>query len=142
MNLPDIFYVVFFLFFMQLKHLLVDFYLQTTEMVRGKGQYANWDGIKHSLQHGIGTFLLVAIFFLVIGVRSLPIFLFIVAFAALFDFITHYHIDWVKMNYGNRDIANEQFWQHLGLDQYAHQVVYLLLSVIVYSGAKGMLSIP
>jgi hypothetical protein len=45
----------------------------------------------------------------------------------LFDGLTHYHIDWTKMNYGNRDIMNEQFWCHLGLDQMAHQIVYIML---------------
>lgn len=134
--------LLFFLCMLQLKHLIVDFYLQTPEMVRGKGHYLNWEGIKHSLQHGIGTLILVTLFFLVLGVNSWQIFFFIVIFSTLFDFVTHYHIDWVKMRFGDRDISNEKFWHHLGIDQFAHQVIYLLIAVIVYGGAKAMFSVP
>ena len=50
---------------------------------------------------------------------------------SLLDFIAHYHIDWCKMNYGNRDITTPAFWNHLGLDQMAHQVTYLLIAYLV-----------
>jgi hypothetical protein len=29
------------------------------------------------------------------------------------------------MNYSNRDITTPQFWNHLGLDQMAHQISYI-----------------
>ena len=32
------------------------------------------------------------------------------------------------MNYGNRDIRTRQFWNHLGLDQMAHQIVYIIIA--------------
>jgi hypothetical protein len=44
------------------------------------------------------------------------------------DFLAHYHIDWTKMNYGNRDIRTPQFWNHLGLDQMAHQICYIFIA--------------
>jgi hypothetical protein len=46
---------------------------------------------------------------------------------AAVDFMLHYHIDWAKSNYGNRDIGTKAFWNHLGLDQLAHQLVYIFI---------------
>jgi len=98
------------------KHWAVDFVWQTPRMTEEKGQYGKWHGILHSLQHAVCTFLI----FVLAGVPF--------AFSvAVLDFITHYHIDWIKMNYGNRDITTPEFWNHLGLDQLAHSLVYLLI---------------
>lgn len=111
-----------FLLLLFAKHYIIDFVLQTDAMVKGKGIYGNRDGILHSLQHAIGT-LLVAVFTL-----ANPIMWFVVA---IFDFVAHYHIDWLKMNYGCRDITQKAFWNHLGLDQLAHQCCYLLMVVML-----------
>ena len=105
---------------LQIKHWYVDFVIQTMIEVNGKGIYGNIDGIKHSAKHLLGTLM---IFLLVLG----PTYTVVALLACILDFITHYHIDWAKMNYGNRDITNLQFWNHLGLDQMLHQIVYLLL---------------
>ena len=105
-----------------IKHYVVDFLLQTDEMVKGKGVYGNPKGILHSLQHAIGT-LLIAFFFLAHPSMWLIL--------PLIDFVTHYHIDWIKMNYGNRDITTHEFWSHLGLDQLAHQIVYVYMVTII-----------
>jgi len=99
-----------------IKHWYIDFVMQTSRMVEEKGQYGKWYGILHSLQHGIATFAIFAF-----GGLQLA------AILALVDFVTHYHIDWTKMNYGNRDITTPQFWNHLGLDQLAHQLVYIII---------------
>jgi hypothetical protein len=103
------------------KHWYVDFVLQTNEMVNGKGIYGNAFGIQHSLQHAAFTLALL----LLVAHPLLAIIL------AMFDFITHYHIDWFKMNKGCRDIQNPKFWNHLGLDQLAHQVVYIIIWFII-----------
>lgn len=103
------------------KHYIIDFVLQTDAMVKGKGIYGNLNGINHSFQHAIGTFVVAAI------LLANPVMWFVLA---LFDFVTHYHIDWIKMKYGNRDITNPKFWNHLGLDQLAHQCCYLLMVVL------------
>ena len=106
-----------------IKHWYVDFVMQTPKMVEEKGQYGKWHGILHSLQHSIATFIIFVL-------AGLPIAL---LFAAI-DFVTHYHIDWVKMNYGNRDITTPQFWNHLGLDQLAHYLTYLaIVSIFIRS---------
>lgn len=99
-----------------IKHWYIDFVIQTPKMVEEKGQYGRWHGILHSVQHAVATFVIFAL-------AGIPI-----AFAlAIFDFLTHYHIDWCKMNYGNRDITTPQFWNHLGLDQLAHYLMYLII---------------
>ena len=104
---------------MQVKHWYVDFVLQTDEMVKGKGIYGNIDGIEHSFQHALAS--------LVIFGLAEPTFAFLMA---IIDFVTHYHIDYVKMKYGCRDITQKAFWVQLGLDQMAHQLVYI--GMIIY----------
>lgn len=99
------------------------FFLQTDAMVKGKGIYGNLQGIWHSLQHSLLTF------FIVYFIVPTPF-----AFAlAVFDFVTHYHIDWVKMKFGCRDITQSKFWHQLGLDQFAHQLVYIAIVFLVFS---------
>ena len=107
-----------FLALIFVKHYIVDFVMQTDAMVKGKAIYGNKDGILHSAQHAIGTFIIAALLI------QNPLYWLILP---VFDFVTHYHIDWVKMNYGNRDITNPKFWNHLGLDQLAHYLTYLLM---------------
>jgi hypothetical protein len=106
---------------LQIKHWYIDFVNQTEEEVKHKGIYLDWLGVKHSLKHGFGTAVIV------LSVTNFNIAL---AMGAL-DFILHYHIDWTKMNYGSRDITTPQFWNHLGLDQMAHQFCYLFIIFIL-----------
>jgi hypothetical protein len=106
------------LIFLQIKHWYIDFVNQTSTEVAGKGIYGNFDGINHSAKHGIGTMIAI------IMALGLPI-IALAAIIAMVDAILHYHIDWTKMNFGNRDIETPQFWNHLGLDQMAHQICYI-----------------
>jgi hypothetical protein len=92
--------------------------------VGSKGKYGEWLGIRHSLKQGLGTLLCVLA---VVGGQYF-IFALVLAFV---DFVLHYHIDWTKMNYGNRDINTPAFWNHLGLDQMAHQLTYLFIAYMV-----------
>jgi hypothetical protein len=109
------------LFLLQIKHWYVDFVMQTNDMVAGKAIYGNKLGILHSAEHAIATFFILLFFVDPITAMAL----------ALFDFVTHYHIDYVKMNYGCRDIQDPKFWNHLGLDQMAHQIVYLIIAFAI-----------
>jgi hypothetical protein len=106
---------------LQVKHWYVDFVMQTPEMVAGKGIYGNPHGIIHSLQHAAVT----------LALMLLAINPWMAVLLAIFDFLTHYHIDWVKIRFGCRDIQNPKFWNHLGLDQMAHQIVYLIMAAIL-----------
>ena len=94
----------------------------TMEEVNGKGIYGNWPGIRHSVKHGVGTLIV----FGLVGESVIG-----AVILAMIDGLLHYHIDWAKMNWGNRDIQTPAFWAHLGLDQFAHQLVYLLLILLV-----------
>lgn len=122
--------VLVFLFFLQVKHVFVDFVLQDMEQVRGKGIYGNFAGFTHSLDHAIGTVLILLGYHFAFG-KQLPPSLFVVL--PLIDLATHYHIDWCKMNLGCRDMMNEKFWHHLGYDQFAHQMVYLVLTYLMFN---------
>jgi hypothetical protein len=115
-----------FLILIQIKHWYIDFVNQTNEEVAGKGIYGNTLGIKHSAKHGLGT---LAIILLITDWY----YIMFAALIAFFDFITHYHIDWVKMNYGNKDINSKAFWGQLGLDQMAHQMTYICLAWLIFA---------
>ena len=114
-------YILVVLALLQVKHWYIDFVNQDNEEVAHKGIYLDWRGVKHSLKQGVGTFIILFLF------ADLPTALGIGALDALL----HYHIDWAKMNWGNRDITTPQFWNHLGLDQMAHQLSYLFYMYIL-----------
>lgn len=116
----DLAFVLLALLF--IKHWYVDFVNQSMEEVQWKGTYLDWRGVKHSVKHGIGTFL---IFFLVTDMTAIDA----VMFGTL-DFILHYHIDWTKININkenNYTVENPKFWQWLGADQLAHSLTYLFI---------------
>lgn len=106
-----------------IKHWYVDFVIQTDGEVKHKGTYGHWLGIQHSFKHVIGSMVV----FLLAGLDPQW-----VVFFSVLDGLLHYHVDWFKMNYGNRDITTPQFWNHLGLDQLAHSICYLF--IVYYAG--------
>ncbi len=112
------------LIMLQVKHWYIDFVDQSMDEVNNKGHYGEWLGIRHSLKHGFGTYICVA---LLVGAQYFVFALII----ALIDTVIHYHTDWAKMNWGNRDIQTPAFWNHLGLDQMVHQITYILLTYMV-----------
>ena len=116
--------IIIFLVLLQIKHWYIDFLNQTDNEIKGKGLYGEWQGIGHSLKHGAASGLVTVIAF---GMPYAPMGLAI----AVADFLIHYHIDWIKSNFGNKDIANKAFWAHLGLDQMAHQLTYIAFAAMV-----------
>lgn len=110
---------MFILVLLFIKHWYVDFVNQTNEEVHWKGTYLDWRGVKHSLKHGAGTFLIISLvdFDLAFLLGSL-------------DFILHYHIDWAKININKQHgytPQDKEFWTWLGADQLAHSLTYLLI---------------
>ncbi len=101
-----------------IKHYICDFILQTKEMIDGKGTYGNKSGMVHSLHHAIGTFVVLSFF-----VGGAP-----AVFFALLDGVIHYHLDYLKMKYGEKDISKKEFWRDFGLDQLAHSITYILIA--------------
>jgi hypothetical protein len=104
------------------KHWYVDFVNQTPAEIANKGTYGHNDGIMHSVKHGVGTFLVMLMF-----IGDWPF-----AFTlASIDTALHYHIDWIKMRFGTKDMKTNAFWTQLGLDQLAHTLTYILLVWLV-----------
>lgn len=117
----DIAFVILIL--LSIKHWYVDFVNQTQEEIDHKGIYGNLDGLSHSAKHGLGTIFV----FLLVGVDPALA----VALGAI-DLVLHYHIDWIKMRFGTKDITTKNFWSELGLDQLAHSLTYIGLVWILY----------
>lgn len=115
---------LYLLVLLQIKHWYVDFVNQSMDEVNNKGTYWHWTGMKHSVKQGIGTFVCV---WAIVGYAYIPFAIIV----GLIDFVLHYNIDWAKMNWGNRDITTPQFWNHLGLDQMAHQLTYIMITYMV-----------
>ena len=113
--------IVLILFLLQLKHLIVDWCWQPPYEYLNKGTYGHWGGIRHSLKNAVGT-ALCFVPFCGIGV---------VIFVVIADFLVHYHTDFTKMNINKYmkwgPTTHEEFWKLTGLDQFVHQVTYLVL---------------
>lgn len=119
--------VIFLLGLLFVKHWYVDFVDQSMEEVNSKGIYGDGPGIAHSAKHGLATmFCILAI----TGGAEYGYFAYAMALGFI-DSVIHYHVDWTKMNYGNRDIQTPQFWNHLGLDQLAHYMTYLFIARMI-----------
>jgi hypothetical protein len=112
---------LFVLVLLQIKHWYIDFVNQSMEEVYGKGIYGNWQGVKHSLKHGIAT----ALIFLLTDVSFADVLL-----LGILDSVIHYHIDWSKININKKHgytVETPQFWTWLGADQLAHQLTYIAM---------------
>lgn len=119
--MDNVLMVIFLLF---TKHFIVDFPLQTKFQWSNKGTYWHPGGLLHAALHGVGTFM--CLVFVSPATAAL---------LALFDFVIHYHIDFVKINlnkhYGWGPTTHEQFWWLLGFDQYLHALTYIGFAAII-----------
>lgn len=107
---------------LQIKHWLFDFVYQTDQEILYKGTYGDWRGIMHSAKHGFAT-VCVLIMCMVDLQWAYVI--------GAIEFVLHYHIDWLKMNWGCGNMKDPKFWNHLGLDQMAHQLCYVFYVWII-----------
>ena len=106
---------------LQIKHLIVDWCWQPPYEWQNKGTYGHWGGIRHSLKNSVGT-----------AMCFLPFFSLTTSLVVLVaDFVIHYHVDWAKMNInrikGWGATTHSQFWALTGLDQFMHQITYIML---------------
>jgi len=116
--------LIILLVLFQLKHFVCDGPLQTSEMVRDKGHYGRWLGIKHAGIHGLGTSVVV------FAVTTAPI---ITLLLALVDFAVHYHVDFSKEQIVRRagwTTSTPPFWWSLSADQMLHQLTYIALAAL------------
>ena len=112
-----------------LKHFICDFPLQRRYQYSNKGIYGHPGGLLHAAIHALGTLLVFAFFAPLMAALTL----------ALLDAFIHYHIDWLK-NRCNKQCkftasSGDGFWILLGLDQFAHQLTYVLLVWLWITGA-------
>lgn len=103
------------------KHYLFDFIWQTESMIAHKGAYGDPRGVAHSAGHGLGTLVVVVLF---LG----PWWAIVIA---AIDGAVHYHVDWIKSQYGSKNINDPLFWNHFGLDQLAHSLTYVFIAGFV-----------
>ena len=111
------------LLFFNIKHLLGDFVFQTAYMAFGKGQ-SGWEFVQPLSFHCLVHAMLSA------GVICLFLDLKFLWFAPI-EFAAHFIIDRLKSGsrYGGRFSMIENprmFWALFGLDQFAHQLTYIL----------------
>ena len=96
------------------KHFVFDFILQTPYQYLNKGKYGHPGGLLHSGLQAVATLAILG------------------PWAALIDFVVHYHVDWAKVKinakYGWKADNSEKFWWLLGLDQYLHALTYIFLA--------------
>ncbi len=119
--------MIWLLFALFTKHLVFDFIYQPPYQWKNKGTYGHWGGIVHAGQHALFTNF---ILFWVFNV-SWPI-----AFGCtVFEFIIHYHMDWLKMWYNKKKgwgpTTHNEFWVLTGIDQYVHALTYLAIALFV-----------
>lgn len=115
--------LILFLVLIQVKHWYVDFVLQTDAQVKSKGIYGNLVGLGHSLEHMLGTLIVSLVCF-----WQEPA---LVLLMSVLDLVIHYHTDFVKMKFGERDITKAKFWNQLGLDQMVHQLTYVVIFLVL-----------
>lgn len=117
--------IIYCLLYLQLKHLILDWFWQPPYEYGNKGTYWHRGGLQHAAKAGIGTGVILTFFFGPIGILL-----------GVVDAVVHYHIDWAKVNinryFGWDANTHAQFWWLTGFDQYLHQITFLgLLSMVV-----------
>jgi hypothetical protein len=116
--------ILYLLFALVTKHLVVDFFLQNYWQAKNKGNLLHPGGYVHAALHGISTFFILAAF-MIPGAMVL----------AIFDLVSHYTIDWTKVNTTKalkKTYTDSVFWWLLGIDQYLHMLVYLTISYYAF----------
>lgn len=123
--------VLVVLLYLQIKHFICDYPLQTHYQLEHKGTYGHPGGILHSGLHAIFTipaFLIMTPTFLV-GASIVVV-----------EFLLHYHIDWTKQQVMRRTgwmSADREFWWGIGVDQFAHHVTYLGIATVLWLTVYG-----
>jgi hypothetical protein len=105
----------------QVKHFVADYLLQTSWILRGKGDMHSPGGYAHAGLHAIGSLPVLAI----AGLGLIPI---IVLAAA--EFVVHYVIDFGKAKLSAQTHCGPTtrlYWAMHGGDQMLHQLTYVAM---------------
>lgn len=119
--------ILLLLTLLQIKHWYADFKIQTYMQTVKKGVWLDPVGISHSMDHTWGTLVALMIFNLFVS----PISGLLILLIGLFEGVTHYIIDFVKVKYGCKDNTKPLFWNQFGLDQLAHQLCYIIIVAVI-----------
>ncbi len=118
--------IILLLLLLQIKHWYADFKIQTYMQTVKKGVWLDPIGISHTADHIWCSLVALMIFNLLSPISALAI-----VVVTLFEGLTHYVIDFVKVKYGCKDNTKPLYWNQFGLDQLAHQLTYLLMAVVL-----------
>ena len=126
--------MILFMFLMQLKHLVVDFFLQTPYQYLNKGKLGHLGGILHAAMHSWATLLVLLL------VSTKPFI--VLQLIAFVEFVVHYFIDWGKVQITRRfswsdrskdgrclEIYSNNYFHALGIDQFLHQLTYVAIAM-------------
>jgi len=115
--------------YLEIKHFVCDYPLQTHYQLVNKGTYGHPGGILHSGIHALFTipaFLLIT--------PSLGVGIGII----VGEFLIHYHVDWAKqqiMAHTGWQSGDREFWWATGADQLAHHVTYVAIAFVLWKTA-------
>jgi Protein of unknown function (DUF3307) len=107
---------------LEIKHFIFDYVLQTPFQFRNKGTYGHPGGILHSGLQALGT---IPAFFI------LPPGWLLGVIIVIGEFIVHYHVDWTKEQTLRRmslTTTDAWYWRFYGTDQLAHQLTYVVIA--------------
>lgn len=114
-------YDLFIVFLLMMKHTIIDYVFQTEQQIKYKGVYGDGRGISHSIEHGIGTILI--LFVLNIKMIWVPIMF------GIIDAFVHYHLDYIKVKFfGHYKPTEKRYWCAFGTDQLYHFLTYVLIA--------------
>lgn len=134
-----------FLALVFIKHFLVDFVWQTEKMVREKGNLSEMGGYIHAISHTLGTiacgFILYLFGYMVkdFSYQTMINILWMVWVYSIVEGISHYVIDFIKMNYGKQaklSANDKKFWIAIGADQLAHYLVYVVMTLAIFTDSS------
>lgn len=105
------------------KHFICDFCLQFPYQYLNKGTYLHPGGLLHAATHGAFTLFI----FFIFGIS--------IWWLVAFDFLIHYHIDFLKeraLKATGVKQDNALWWIFLGFDQLLHYLTYCYICYVVF----------
>lgn len=118
----DLFIIFELLILLQLKNFICEFILQTDEIAESKTRYGSINSFRHILHHAFGTLMVLLILTIPLSISLLLV---------LLEAFIHYHTDWLHMKYGAKSYRNKKYWQWLGAEMFAHQLIYVVILILV-----------
>ena len=121
-------------FFFQVKHLVVDFFIQNRfpYMWKNKGSFFHPGGWLHALSHAVVTFGILWLFAPASGlIHNYFPWTLIALIICLTELLAHFLTDLLKVRiaawYQWGPTTSPKYWDLLGVDQFLHQVFYLFI---------------